>query len=76
MSVPGLDGAAPTTAGASDRRLLLDQLAGGRQGRADRAGARASALRTVRRRVADLMDELGADSRFQAGVEAVRRGWL
>ena len=26
--------------------------------------------------VADLMDELGADSRFQAGVEAVRRGWV
>ena len=33
-------------------------------------------LRTVRRRVADLMDELNASSRFQAGVEAVRRGWL
>ena len=33
-------------------------------------------LRTVRRRVAALMTELGADSRFQAGVEAARRGWL
>ena len=33
-------------------------------------------LRTTRRRVAALMAELGADSRFQAGVEAVRRGWL
>ncbi len=33
-------------------------------------------LRTVRRRIADLMTELGADSRFQAGVEAVRRGWV
>ena len=33
-------------------------------------------LRTVRRRVADLMTELGADTRFQAGVEAARRGWL
>jgi hypothetical protein len=31
-------------------------------------------LRTVRRRVADLMDELGATTRFQAGMEAVRRG--
>ncbi len=30
-------------------------------------------LRTVRRRVADLMDELGATTRFQAGMEAVRR---
>lgn len=33
-------------------------------------------LRTVRRRVADLMDELGAATRFQAGMEAVRRGLL
>ncbi len=33
-------------------------------------------LRTVRRRVADLLIELGVDNRFQAGVEAVRRGWL
>lgn len=31
-------------------------------------------LRTVRRRVAELLDHLGADSRFQAGVEAARRG--
>jgi hypothetical protein len=30
----------------------------------------------VRRRVADLMTELGADTRFQAGVEAARRGWI
>jgi DNA-binding NarL/FixJ family response regulator len=33
-------------------------------------------LRTVRRRIASLMTELGVDTRFQAGVEAVRRGWL
>lgn len=33
-------------------------------------------LRTVRRRIAELMSELGVDTRFQAGVEAVRRGWL
>jgi DNA-binding CsgD family transcriptional regulator len=33
-------------------------------------------LRTVRRRVADLMDELGASTRFQAGMEAARRGLL
>jgi hypothetical protein len=32
-------------------------------------------LRTVRRRVADLLKELGAATRFQAGMEAVRRGW-
>ena len=40
------------------------------------ARALGMSVRTVRRRVADLMDELGADSRFQAGVEAVRRGWI
>ena len=33
-------------------------------------------LRTVRRRVAELMDELGAGTRFQAGVESARRGLL
>lgn len=55
--------------------LLLAQLA---QGAKDEQVARTLgiSLRTVRRRVASLMDELGVDSRFQAGVEAVRRGWL
>jgi DNA-binding Lrp family transcriptional regulator len=33
-------------------------------------------LRTVRRRVATVMDELGATTRFQAGMEAVRRGLI
>lgn len=32
--------------------------------------------RTYRRHVADILVRLGASSRFQAGVEAVRRGWL
>lgn len=32
--------------------------------------------RTVERRVRWLSDRLGASSRFQAGAEAVRRGWL
>lgn len=32
--------------------------------------------RTVRRRIKDLMHELRVDSRFQAGVGAVQRGWL
>ena len=58
-----------------ERRMLLDQLAAGRR---DEQIARTLGLglRTVRRRVADLMVELGAETRFQAGVEAVRRGWL
>ena len=57
------------------RRFLLEQLASGAQDEqiARRLGV---SLRTVRRRVAELMADLGAESRFQAGVEAVRRGWL
>ena len=57
------------------RRFLLQQLAAGAK---DEQIARTLgiSLRTVRRRVADLLIDLGVDSRFQAGVEAVRRGWL
>lgn len=33
-------------------------------------------VRTVRARWSDAMAELGAQSRFHAGVEAARRGWL
>ena len=33
-------------------------------------------LRTTRRMMADLMARLGAHSRFEAGVQAVRRGWI
>jgi hypothetical protein len=57
------------------RGFLLAELARGAQDEqiARRLGI---SLRTVRRRVAVLMDELGAQSRFQAGVEAARRGWV
>ncbi|GAA4707687.1 helix-turn-helix transcriptional regulator [Nocardioides conyzicola] len=57
------------------RQFLLEQLAAGAH---DEQIARklGISLRTVRRRVSALMTELGADSRFQAGVEAARRGWL
>lgn len=57
------------------RRFLLEQLA---EGATDEqiAPKLGISLRTVRRRVAGLMIELGADTRFQAGVEAVRRGWI
>ncbi|HET7690732.1 MAG TPA: helix-turn-helix domain-containing protein [Nocardioidaceae bacterium] len=74
MPVPGFDAyAGPDTLG--DRRLLLEQLSSGAK---DEQIARALglSLRTVRRRVAELMESLGADSRFAAGAEAVRRGWL
>ena len=75
VTVPGLEGATvPAERGAS-RRLLLEEMA---RGAKDEQIARALglSLRTVRRRVAELMDELGVGSRFQAGVEAVRRGWI
>lgn len=70
--VPELDLGQPR---ADLRRFLLQQLAAGAK---DEQVARTlgMSLRTVRRRIADLMVELGADSRFQAGVEAARRGWL
>ena len=57
------------------RRFLLQQLAAGAK---DEQIARTLgiSLRTVRRRVAGLLIDLGVDSRFQAGAEAVRRGWL
>lgn len=70
-AVPGLgDGGAET-----GRRQLLELLA---RGAKDEQIARAMglSLRTVRRRVAAVMTELGVDTRFQAGMEAVRRGWL
>jgi DNA-binding CsgD family transcriptional regulator len=70
--LPDLDARRPRV---DVRRSLLRQLAAGAK---DEQIARTLglSLRTVRRRVADLMIELGADTRFQAGVEAARRGWL
>jgi hypothetical protein len=72
MAVPGVDlGFDP----GGQRRLLLHQLT---RGAKDEQIARTLgvSLRTVRRRVAEIMEDLGAESRFQAGAEAVRRGWL
>ncbi len=70
--LPGLDPGRPR---ADLRSSLLRQLAAGAK---DEQIARTLglSLRTVRRRVADLLIELGVDTRFQAGVEAARRGWL
>ncbi len=58
-----------------ERQFLLEQLMAGDT---DEVIARklGIGLRTVRRRIATLMSDLGVDTRFQAGVEAVRRGWL
>lgn len=57
----------------SDRVLLL--LAQGFKDEAIASQLRLS-LRTVRRRVAELMQQLGVESRFQAGAEAARRGLI
>lgn len=74
VSVPGLDEGS-VTVGLQTRQLLLQQLAAGAKDE-NIARALGMSLRTVRRRVAELMDQLGVESRFQAGVEAVRRGWI
>jgi hypothetical protein len=60
---------------SNERVFLLRQLLSGAK---DEQIARTMglSLRTVRRRIADVMIDLGADTRFQAGAEAVRRGWL
>lgn len=57
-----------------DRKVLL-LLAGGAT---DETIARQLGLstRTVERRVRAMLDRLGAETRFQAGVQAARRGWL
>ena len=62
-------------AASDDRRRILELLMIGTK---DETIARqlGLSLRTVRRRVAELMDELGARTRFQAGMEAHRRGLL
>jgi DNA-binding NarL/FixJ family response regulator len=62
-------GAAP-----SDRGLLAMLAAGAK----DETIARELGIssRTVTRRVGELLDELGARTRFQAGVLAERQGWL
>ena len=59
---------------AQERELL--RLLG--QGLTDEAAGKSLGLglRTVRRMMADLMERLGARSRFEAGLAAARRGWL
>ena len=60
---------------SNERTFLMRQLQAGAK---DEQIARTMglSLRTVRRRISDLMIELGADTRFQAGAEAARRGWV
>jgi len=70
------DGDAGRPAGLSRTdRLLLRLLA---DGLTDEAAAKRLGIsaRTVRRTMVNLMDRLAAESRFEAGVEAARRGWI
>lgn len=59
----------------TDDRVVLTHLA---RGNTDEAVARALgvSVRHLRRRIARLFAQLGATSRFEAGVEAARRGWV
>lgn len=76
VTPPRLHPRTPRVDGA--RRTAVPLLALMAGGAVDEQIARALgvSVRTVRRRIATLLAELGADSRFQAGAEAVRRGWI
>ncbi|MGH3169310.1 MAG: helix-turn-helix transcriptional regulator, partial [Trebonia sp.] len=65
----------PGTGPGEDEAALLGLLAAGLT---DAAIARhlGTHQRTVQRRVRELLDRLDAGTRFQAGIQAVRRGWL
>jgi DNA-binding NarL/FixJ family response regulator len=68
-------GAGRTRDATAEERTLLALMAVGMK---DDTIARQLGIspRTLRRRTQDLMVALEADTRFQAGLEAARRGWL
>lgn len=74
LGVPLTSGDADEQLSKQDRQFIALMAAGV----TDEAIARRLRLsrRTVVRRIAVLMDRLGATTRFQAGVQAARRGWL
>jgi sugar-specific transcriptional regulator TrmB/DNA-binding CsgD family transcriptional regulator len=71
----GSSGAAPHPEISETDRVLLQLLNAGLK---DEAIARQMDMsdRTLRRKIADLVKRLEATSRFQAGTQAMRRGWL
>lgn len=78
MAVPIADVAGPGEDAAAlteQERRLVAMLS---SGMTDEAMARALELsqRTVQRRLAELARRVGADGRFQLGVQAARRGWV
>ncbi|MFI8963914.1 LuxR C-terminal-related transcriptional regulator [Streptomyces sp. NPDC053493] len=77
-ATPYGDDVAPERGGdglSEQQRAALQMLAAGMK---DEKIARnlGVSLRTVSRMLSELMQELGASSRFEAGVRAVRLGWL
>lgn len=60
---------------SDQERLVVAMLADGAQD-GDVATALGVSVRTVRRMVASLSERLDSRSRFQTGVNAVRKGWL
>lgn len=77
LATPLTEPDAPTGSGglSATERALLSMLA---RGMTDEAAAKrlGVSLRTVRRRMDELMTRLGANSRFEAGLKAGKRGWL
>ena len=73
LNQPATEAAEPDM--SAERRDLLGLLAGGAT---DETIARTFgwSVRTVQRHVHALMAEVGAVTRFQIGMEAVRRGWV
>lgn len=71
----GGDQPAPATEISEQDKRILQLLA---SGCTDETSARevGVSVRHLRRTISRLMQELGANSRFEAGVEATRRGWL
>jgi DNA-binding CsgD family transcriptional regulator len=67
---------APQCDGPSERDLALLRML--EDGHTDEVIARklGVSIRTVRRLMSDLFKTLNAESRFQAGVQATRRGWI
>lgn len=65
----------PSAGPPDDLKEVLAELATGATDRKAQRDANLSA-RTFSRKVAELMKLLGATSRFQAGAEAARRGWI
>jgi DNA-binding CsgD family transcriptional regulator len=67
----GPRGAAPT----AEQRSILALIGAGATDEAI-AGRLGISVRSLRRRSQQLMNDVGAENRFQLGVEAARRGWV